>query len=88
MIGKNQPILKALTKKELQTQLELEYEFLYIYKGNWLEHFKMNKELAEMYGGTHWRAERMRKSMNEVKNMLDEQHNKVKEIEAKIKKMS
>lgn len=80
-------ILKS-TKQELEFQLDIEQEGLYILKGNWTEHFKMDKELSEMFGGTHWRAERVRKSMNEVRFMLDEQHKLIDKIKEKIAKFA
>ncbi len=76
-----------MNRKELEQQLLIESERLHILKGNWTEHFKADKELSDMYGGKHWRAERIRKTMNEIRAQLDEQQKKAKEIEEKLARM-
>ena len=77
-----------MNKKQLQEELELQREMFAIMKGNWAEHFKAEKDLTDMYGGSHWRAVAIRNSKEEVRQAIEEQHNKLAEIEAKIAKFS
>ena len=62
---------------EIEDLLEAEA----IRKGCWLEAFKYAKDIAEMYGGHHWRSIKATKEVNSCREAIEEVHNKRLKLE-------
>jgi len=55
-----------------------------ILAGNYWENFKYHKDLAQMYGGSHWRVTQLNENIELIRNEWHDVQQKIKALETEV----